>query len=54
MEGFYRKNGGARELLEKQKKLFFLDQDIFCEGREEQGFSHTDASSSSWGWRGSL
>ena len=29
MEGFYRKKSGAKELLTKEKKVFFLDQNIF-------------------------
>ena len=32
MEGFYRKKGGARELLTKEKRLF-LDKDIFFWGK---------------------
>ena len=34
MEGFYRKEGGARELLAKEKKGLFLGQDIFLWGKE--------------------
>lgn len=34
MEEFYRKKGGARELLAKGKKGFFLGQDIFF-GKEK-------------------
>ena len=34
MEGFYRKNSGARELLSKEKKGLFLNQYIFSSGEE--------------------
>lgn len=38
MKGFYRKKGGARELLAKEKKGLFQEQDIFGVGGEQEGF----------------
>lgn len=38
MEVFYKKKGGAKELLTKEKKRFILDQNIFFTGDGTQGF----------------
>ena len=34
MQGFYRKKGETRELLAKEKKELFVDQDIFLWKRD--------------------
>ena len=33
LDGFYRKRGGARELVTKEKKGLFLDQDVLFGGK---------------------
>lgn len=39
MKGFYRKKGGAKELLAKEKEDLFLGQDIFfLEGKKWQRY----------------
>ena len=53
MEGFYKKKGGMRELLAKEKKELFLGQDIFLGvGGNSKGFIMQTDSPSSWVWRG--
>lgn len=43
MEGLYRKKGGARELLGKEKKALFFVWDIFSLGEEQgRGFYYVD------------
>ena len=49
IEGFYRKKGGARELLAKEKKELFLDQDIFLKSREGRDFLCADCFFFLWG-----
>ena len=53
MGDFYTKKGGARELLAKEKKGLFLDQDLPFWGKGNgKGFIMQIASSSSREWRG--
>lgn len=52
VEGFDRKKGGGREQLTKEKKGFFLVQDIWGRGRGEKGGVFNPAFSICGGWRG--
>lgn len=48
MKGFYRKKGGARELLAKENKELFLEQDTFLGGNGEESPAFLETASSPW------